>query len=483
MSEPVAQKDSEQHAQESIIGILQRLDTDAEYRSKLPELLWANLPNKADNLKARLKQLDPKLTYEELRKLASAVGISDDAFRVAIGELKASLRVVEDVAFKTWLYRINRTFVAPNKVDDDGQPRPFALGNPFRGNADPETVQAVQKHLPGWDGCNWSAVRPVLQELGLSAEEIARLTVLDVRMQFAVRQKSITLKLGGQVNTHDATIVTSDIPTGPIAALYDALDCAYQASTKRPGSEPGIPTWDELEQKKQLAMAHAELVGKAEIVIPLIVDAYKALASLWEIEKLGHNAGSEKHGQFRILFDKLRELRYLDRLPSIRQANTHTATIIPGEKPYGVIETPSKVGAKLTNADKPRNRRWTQANLDAEISQYLIENKRQVANAEQAIKSNAKDGIKKARRLIGRNTLARHFKCPGAMVSSSRPWKAIAAKLGINGNKPGTGRGERMGLDIAAEEKSDAEYRQLLHEHQAEMESEKRMPYGRSQRD
>lgn len=202
-------------ARRVIIDILTALDSDAAFRDKLPELIWSNLPNKADELGQRMKRSDPMLNYEELRTLANAAGVSDDAFRVAIGELKASGRVVASMAWLTELYRISRTYFAANNAEDDGQPRPFARINPFRGSADADTIKAVQLVYHEWDGENWDALRPTLR-LKLNPDEIESMTVHQIRMHYAALHPLYVLELGGQVNTTDATIIPGEKPYGVI---------------------------------------------------------------------------------------------------------------------------------------------------------------------------------------------------------------------------------------------------------------------------
>ncbi len=82
--------------------------------------------------------------------------------------------------------------------------------------ANAETAAAVRTVIADWDGSNWSAVRAVLRRDGLDETTIDKMTAHDVRMHFAIGQRPITLALGGQPNTHHATIV---VPEG---GLLDA---------------------------------------------------------------------------------------------------------------------------------------------------------------------------------------------------------------------------------------------------------------------
>ncbi len=109
-------------------------------------------------------------------------------------------------------------------------------------------------------------------------------------------------------------------------------------------------------------------------------------------------------------------------------------------------------------------RRWTQAEVDEAIREYAKSVQRKLAALRRAVAKGKPDAIKRAREVFGRNTLAKKLRCSGAMVSKSKPWRAIAGGLRLTGRKPGTGRGERVGVDIAVEQESEAEWKRLAAE-------------------
>lgn len=103
--------------------------------------------------------------------------------------------------------RVEASRVAAAGTPEDGaQPdqwRPIGL----LGNPDSATINAVRRVIADWDGVNWAAVRAVLEHAGQPQDRIRTMTTEDVRQYFAVGQKTITMKLGGNPFTADGVIV------------------------------------------------------------------------------------------------------------------------------------------------------------------------------------------------------------------------------------------------------------------------------------
>lgn len=83
----------------------------------------------------------------------------------------------------------------------------FPMRSGYDRPAPAEVLDAVRKVIADWDGTNWAAVRAVLEHAGQSQERIEAMTLEDVRQYFAVGQKAITLRLGGQPFTATNEIV------------------------------------------------------------------------------------------------------------------------------------------------------------------------------------------------------------------------------------------------------------------------------------
>jgi hypothetical protein len=94
-----------------------------------------------------------------------------------------------------------------NSTGDTWPLRPFDPSCRERVAVDAATMDAVRCVIADWDGTNWAAVEAAIQRAAL-LRPLSELTVFDVRMQFAVGQRDLVLKLGGTPRTTDGTIVT-----------------------------------------------------------------------------------------------------------------------------------------------------------------------------------------------------------------------------------------------------------------------------------
>ena len=74
--------------------------------------------------------------------------------------------------------------------------------------AEPETITAVRRSNPSWDGLNRSILREALRTFGVSEEVLRSMTQFDVRMRFAVAQLPL-LRMMGEQNTVTSEIVSA----------------------------------------------------------------------------------------------------------------------------------------------------------------------------------------------------------------------------------------------------------------------------------
>jgi hypothetical protein len=114
--------------------------------------------------------------------------------------------------------------------------------------------------------------------------------------------------------------------------------------------------------------------------------------------------------------------------------------------------------AKQAGKNAPPERSWTQGDLDDEIVRYKarITEYRELVRGVEAGRPEAK---KAAQKLFGRNVLAKKLGVKAkAMVSRSPAWRKIAKELQLprKGNL-GTGRPRKVGFEIAAEDKAEAQ--------------------------
>ncbi|MBK9126512.1 MAG: hypothetical protein IPM13_01785 [Phycisphaerales bacterium] len=119
--------------------------------------------------------------------------------------------------------------------------RPFDPACIDRVPRDTATLDAVRRVVADWDGENWAAVEPVLQRAGL-LRPLGELTVFDIRMQFAVGQGDLLIRLGGRPETATGTLHAMPAPPvdapGPPADLDDAARLTADELAERFGVSP-----------------------------------------------------------------------------------------------------------------------------------------------------------------------------------------------------------------------------------------------------
>lgn len=105
-----------------------------------------------------------------------------------------------------------------------------------------------------------------------------------------------------------------------------------------------------------------------------------------------------------------------------------------------------------------QKRSWTQLDLDDAIQEYKARRAGSYNDLVDAVKRGKRGAKESARRLFGRNQLARTFgvKSP-AMVTNSPVWQGIADALGLRKGRRRRLQQQRIGLDIALEEQAVAD--------------------------
>ena len=117
---------------------------------------------------------------------------------------------------------------------------------------------------------------------------------------------------------------------------------------------------------------------------------------------------------------------------------------------------------QATDRTRSPKRKWTQKGVDEAIREYKAAGGRPARYAElrEAVKKGNKGAKKEARKIFGRNAIAKHLRCSTVLVSRSEVWVGIAKEMGIplNRERPkGTRRTSRpgpVGHDMAVEELS-----------------------------
>lgn len=140
----------------------------------------------------------------------------------------------------------------------------------------------------------------------------------------------------------------------------------------------------------------------------------------------------------------------------------------PQSAPAGVLPEPERSKEK---------RSWNQGEVDSEIRRLMSVHRQELARLGKAVKDDVPGASAAWRDLFGRNTLAKKLGCSGAMISRSRPWRAIAGPLGMTGRTPGAGRGQRSGFDVAADQAALERERELTR-----LEAEQEADQARDQR-
>jgi hypothetical protein len=107
---------------------------------------------------------------------------------------------------------------------------------------------------------------------------------------------------------------------------------------------------------------------------------------------------------------------------------------------------------KKTTMDRDGSSGWIQADLDEEIRKYKAQRAPTYSDLKAAVQAGKKGARYSARKLYGRNALARHFHAPKAMVTKSRAWRAIASDLLLE--KYSVGALKQIGLDVALDQSS-----------------------------
>lgn len=105
--------------------------------------------------------------------------------------------------------------------------RPLREG--YKKQAQPEVTQAIRTVIADWDGINWLAVRIVLEQAG--CVNLDDMTTAEVRQRFAIMQRPITIKLGGQIHTTTARIEpvrwsVIESPADPWALHCETMEAA-----------------------------------------------------------------------------------------------------------------------------------------------------------------------------------------------------------------------------------------------------------------
>lgn len=121
---------------------------------------------------------------------------------------------------------------------------------------DSGTLAAVRNVIPDWDGKNWLAVRSVLRALPRTDEQIDRMTLMEIRMEFAINQKPMIERQGGQAYTHTSTIVLHQFGAPPTAGTEPGVllpGPAVGSITPKSASHP--PNGDDLPDDATLSPA------------------------------------------------------------------------------------------------------------------------------------------------------------------------------------------------------------------------------------
>ena len=105
---------------------------------------------------------------------------------------------------------------------------------------------------------------------------------------------------------------------------------------------------------------------------------------------------------------------------------------------------------------EPPKRSWTKRELDKEISKYKGDREKLYDGFKKRWKEGDTSVVREARKLFGRNVLAKRFQAPPAMVSGSTVWTKIRDELGLGREATGHRQvpGKRTGLEIAVEKAS-----------------------------
>lgn len=246
--------------------------------------------------------------------------------------------------------------------------------------------------------------------------------------------------------------------SGSIREFCDVADTAYQMdlsawtySDGRPTSgKPGpLRNWGDVMRARDRAMATAQRIGQVALLAPKLTAVYKTLKDYCSDVEKGETP--ELRGKAGLFLTALQELQQYCGLED-GSAGAQAAADRGQPNEAQTQPDPSEPGQSELPVSQARRPSWTQPDVDAAIREYKASRGRSYADMVRAVKCGRKGAKNSARKLFGRNRIAEQLECPKAMVSKSPAWKAIAAELGLSGRTPGVGQGERVGLNIAAEQ-------------------------------
>lgn len=118
------------------------------------------------------------------------------------------------------------------------------------------------------------------------------------------------------------------------------------------------------------------------------------------------------------------------------------------------VDDPGALSTAIPESKDTPNRSWTRSDLDNAIHEYKAKRASIYHNLVQAVKRGGEGAKNDARRLFGRNAVARALGVKAkAMVTYSPAWQQIANELGLRGSQKGKlARAQRVGLSIAIEQ-------------------------------
>jgi hypothetical protein len=221
-----------------------------------------------------------------------------------------------------------------------------------------------------------------------------------------------------------------------------------------------VPRTDE--DPKKLAIEEARRAGDLPVVLPLIGGLFDELREFVD-EAVRWPQGNLQPSRTEHL---LRAVNALEELVGVDGADDTRGSPRGDERP---------------EATEPR-RSWTKDEVNVAVREYGEKHTRKLEALAERINNGDATARSEARKLFGRNAIAKALGCSKAHVSASGAWRAIAEELGLKGRTPGLGRGKRIGLEIADEEKATAAHTQdkreelhtLMNEQSAEMKTDAR---------
>jgi hypothetical protein len=129
----------------------------------------------------------------------------------------------------------------------------------------------------------------------------------------------------------------------------------------------------------------------------------------------------------------------------------------PQGQPTVAVPQPTP-SSSAGNKSSPASRSWTQPALDAAIRQYIAKRGPALKSLTEAVQSNRKGAAESARKMFGRNEIARALgvKSP-AMVTYSEAWQEISDELHLRPRPDGyrgLKRSGKIGFEKAVEDKA-----------------------------